>query len=567
MMLVVAILLCFPGFSQASEPDWTSEVTLPKGTTRENIYNYSDTQLKQIRKEGYLVALKWPVTVTGVLLPYGPIKYFMEVPKKFNPLRKLIESIAKVSLGYSDMDGMYGWLGLSSYPHNDAESKVFQIPYPTDNDSYPDFRMGASIIQSQKFPHSRGLTYSCATCHSGTFMGKSIMGLTNKRPRANEFFVMAKKYVPFVPAGFFKYATKATAEEKAMFVRTKNNLKFVDPVAPQVLGLDTSLPHVALSLHNRQDDAYATMKPLSRSERRRRGHHKLETFVADSKPMPWWNLKYKTRWLSDGSVVSGNPISTNFLWNEIGRGTDLHELEAWMKNNKETIKKLTAAAFSTRAPRWTDFFDEDTIDLAAAKRGEVVFNHSCRKCHGQYEKGWSDPGTDGLSTTELIKTTKVTYHKKTPVKDVGTDPQRWQATSSFSDGLNKLAISKWMKTTVEPQVGYVPPPLEGIFLRYPYFHNNSIPSLCALMQKPEDRPKKFIQGPSVKVEDFDSECVGYPVGDAIPSEWLKEKDAIYDTSRPGLRNIGHTKVFWDSQGNPRQSEQEKKDLLMYLKTL
>jgi len=548
----------------SATPDWSEDASIPKGETRADIYGYGD-ELDKIQKEGYLIALKWPVEVTGLMIPYGPMKYFLEAEK--NPLRKLMERIAEAKLGYSDLDGMYEWLGLNVYPQNDAVSEVFQIPYPTQNESYPDFRMGASIINPAKFSHSKGLTFACASCHSGTFMGKSVMGLTNKRPRANEFFVLAKNYVPMIPSGFFRVATNATKEEKDMFSRTKENLKYVGSVSPQVLGLDTSLPHVALSLHKRKGDAYASKKPLSRLERRQRGTHKLENFVADSKPMPWWNLKYKTRWLSDGSIVAGNPILTNFLWNEVGRGTDLHELEEWMKSNKETIKKLTAMAFSNKAPRWTDFFSEDTIDLSSAQRGEVVFNQSCKRCHGVYEKRWSQENTENLSLSELIKTTKVTYHEKTPVKDVGTDPQRWQATETFADGLNNLAISKWMKTTVTPQKGYVPPPLEGIFLRYPYFHNNSVPNLCALMQKEQDRPKKFVQGPSFKEEDYDQDCMGYPVGSKIPSEWLKEKDALFDTSKAGLRNIGHTQMFWDKEGKARQTPEQRADLLMYLKTL
>lgn len=565
MKSLILSLLVFNSLTiLAKLPDWSENASIVEGETRADIYGHGE-DLEEVQRKGHLLALKWPVEVTGLMVPYEPLKYFLEAPK--NPLRKLMEKIAEAKLGYSNLDGMYEWLGLNKYPKNDAVDEVLQIPYPTENESYPDFRMGASIIDSPHSPNSKGLTFSCATCHSGTFMGKSVMGLTNKRPRANEFFVMAKDYVPKIPSGFFKIATKATQEEKEMFTRTKENLKFVGSVKPQVLGLDTSLPHVALSLHKRKDDEYATKKPLSYFERISRGEHKLEKFVADSKPMPWWNLKYKTRWLSDGSIVSGNPILTNFLWNEVGRGTNLHELEKWMKDNQKKINALTAMAFANKAPRWTDFFDESTIDVASAQRGEVVFNDSCMKCHGQYEKRWDQGDTSNLSVSELIETTRVFYHEKTPVKNVGTDPQRWQATETFAEGLNKLAISKWMKTKVEPQVGYVPPPLEGVFLRYPYLHNNSIPNLCALMQRPSDRPVRFVQGPSVESEDYDQECMGYPVGDKIPSHWWKERDAIFDTRKAGLRNIGHDRMFWKKDGSARHSQQERRDLLMYLKTL
>ncbi|MDC1174314.1 hypothetical protein OAT67_02890 [Bacteriovoracaceae bacterium] len=546
--------------SRPVTPDWSSDAKLGLGETRENIYGLDVSQLEEVKKEGYIHALKWPVKVTGLKIPYEPLKYFLEEEKK-NPLKRLIEKIAEKKLGYNDMDGLYEWLGLNKFPESDVPD-VFQIPYP--DHVKPDYRVGASILDTK---NGKAMTYSCATCHSGTFLGKTVMGLTNKRPRANEFFVMAKKYVPLIPSGFFRVATNATHAEKAMFKKTKENLKYVDAVAPQVLGLDTSLPHVSLSLAKRQDDEYATKKPRRTNRRQRRKQPKLKTFVADSKPMPWWNLKYKTRWLSDGSIVSGNPILTNFLWNELGRGTDLKELESWMRDNSDKIKEITAAAFATKAPGWSDFFPADSINLESAKRGEVVYNNSCKKCHGTYEKTWSLPNSEELTLAEKLTTTKVIYHEQTPVKDVGTDPNRWIATKEFSGALNKLAISKWMKTKVVPQKGYVPPPLEGVFLRYPYFHNNSIPNLCALMERPDRRPKVFVQGPSTKAEHFDEDCVGYPVGDKIPKEWWKEKDAIYRANKPGLLNIGHSKAFYDENGKSKMSQGQKKDLRSYLKTL
>lgn len=543
-----------------SAPDWSRNAEIPLGEDRSDIYGHGEL-LDEVKREGYIHALKWPVEVTGLLIPYEPLKFFLEEEKE-NPLRRFIERMAESRLGYKDMDGLYGWLGLNQYPDNSVASEVFQIPYPTTNGEKPDYRMGASLIRAPHVPNSTGLTFSCATCHSGTFMGRTVMGLTNKRPRANEFFVMAKKYVPLIPSGFFRIATKATKEEKKMFKKTKDNLKYVGSVSPQVLGLDTSLPHVALSLHKRGDDDIASKKPV-----RRRRPHKLNTFVSDSKPMPWWNLKYKTRWLSDGSVVAGNPILTNFLWNELGRGTDLEELEEWMKNNQDRIEKLTAAAFATRAPHWTDFFPARSIDMQMAKRGEEVFNVSCKKCHGRYEKRWNYPMADLEPLKDQLKTERVFYHEKTPVKNVGTDPNRWMATKTFSKGLNRLRISKWMNTVVEPQEGYVPPPLEGVFLRYPYMHNNSIPNLCALMMKPSERPKKFVQGPSLKPEHYDQDCVGYPVGDNIPKEWWNEKDAIFDATKPGLLNIGHSKAFYDDDGNSKMSSQDKRALREFLKTL
>jgi len=166
---------------------------------------------------------------------------------------------------------------------------------------------------------------------------------------------MARKSVPYIPDVLFKLSTGATPGEVQMFAHTKKNLVSVDTTVPQVLGLDTSLPQVALSLAHRNEDEYATKNPIYERFPR---HNELETFVADSKPLPWWNLKYKTKWLADGSIVEGNPIFTNILWNELGRGADLKELQKWMSENRQTIDELTVAAFATEAPRWSDFFQQ-----------------------------------------------------------------------------------------------------------------------------------------------------------------------------------------------------------------
>ncbi|MBY0415879.1 MAG: hypothetical protein K2Q18_17030, partial [Bdellovibrionales bacterium] len=183
-------------------------------------------------------------------------------------------------------------------------------------------------------------------------------------------------------------------------------------------------------------------------------------------------------------------------------------------------------------------------------------------------KAWSGENAEGLSDIEKLATTKVIYHDQTPVKDVGTDPQRYQAMKFFAEDLNNLAISKWMKTKIEPQVGYVPPPLVGVWARYPYFHNASVPTLCAVLSKEEDRPKTFYLGGAVNKEtDFDQECVGYPIGAKIPAAWQKDPESKMDTSRPGLKNIGHTKMLLDSSGKEKFTAADKKDLIAYLKTL
>ena len=78
------------------------------------------------------------------------------------------------------------------------------------------------------------------------------------------------------------------------------------------------------------------------------------------------------------------------------------ELLDWLEKNKPTIKEMTAAAFATKAPHWTDFFPVNTIDLNKAKRGQVIFNESCKKCHGEYEKGWNQFDSEFMPKEEQV---------------------------------------------------------------------------------------------------------------------------------------------------------------------
>ncbi|MDD0852085.1 hypothetical protein HBN50_03210 [Halobacteriovorax sp. GB3] len=544
--------------SFAYAPDWSANAKINLGETRENIYQLSEEDFQEVQKEGYIHALRYPVSVTGLLIPYRAMQDYY-ISSEESGLKKFLARLGKKLVGFNSEETMYQWLGLNPYNDEDATG-IFKIPYP---DGYkPSYYMGASVVDTK---WGKGLTYSCATCHSATLFGKSVMGLTNKRPRANRYFLLAKNMMPFISTKTFGKYTNATEGEMEMFARTKKNLHSVGATKPQVLGLDTSLPQVALSLARRGKDEYATKSKFYQTFP---SHNKLDTEVADSKPAVWWNLKYKTRWLSDGSIVQGNPILTNFLWNELGRGTDLKELETWMKDNQETIKELTVAAFSTKAPKWWDFFPVETISLKRAKRGEKIYENRCSKCHGSYIKGWSQEGSESWDLEKKLETVEVQYHEKTPVKDVGTDPKRYQGTEAFAGALNDLKISKWMKTVVVPQKGYVPPPLEGIWARYPYLHNNAIPSLCQLLTRAKDRVETFYQGPADNAEtDFDSECVGYPIGNNIPKHFKKDKDAFYDTRREGMSNSGHERAFIGKNGEELLSKQEKMDLIMFLKTL
>lgn len=540
-------------FAQA---DWSRDVVIK--TPRQNLYQLPEGEFQKIVMEGRRHALFYPVTVSDLRIPYGPLKTFFESHPN-DPVRRVLYDLAKVVSPFKSMDEVYHWLGLNDFPAGVQSENPNPFPVLTNREK--ELPMGATIFENED---GKGLTFGCATCHTSDLFGVKVLGLTNRFPRANEFFRRGAQLGPYVNTFLFKEMLNATEGERQMLVKAKKNLRYVGTKSPVSVGLDTSLAQVALSLAKRKQDDYAT-RDLTWMHPRK---NKLETMVADSKPAVWWNVKYKNRWLSDGSIVSGNPIHTNFLWNEIGRGTDLVVLEKWLKENTRTIEALTAAVFASKAPRYEKFFGVKSIDIEKAKRGEKHFVQSCQKCHGTYEKGWNLPEAGTLNDEALIQTVKLTYHEKTPVKDVGTDPGRYLGMNEFAADLNRLAISKAIGTVVEPQKGYVPPPLEGIWARWPYFHNNSIPNLCALLTPGAERPVTYYAGPARNKEtDFDQECVGYPLGDKTPSAWKKDPDFLYDSRKQGLSNLGHDNRIFIKDGVEIYTREQKLELIEFLKTL
>ncbi|XGC80789.1 hypothetical protein ACES2L_15805 [Bdellovibrio bacteriovorus] len=554
-VFVVLFLIGFALNTQAA-PDWSEGFVVPEGG-RHNIYDWSETDFLNYQRNGKIHAQVYPVTITGMLPPYVPFKKLIET-NNGNPFKNWIQGLIQNVSGYKTFNDVLKDLGLHPYPL-ESDNGVYAVPYP--QNIRPEDLMGLGIIERNG---AKGFTFSCAACHSSNLFGKTVLGMTNRFPKANEFFIKAKSVMAVTDPHIFQYYTGATTAERELLAESKNNLRFVALKQPIALGLDTSLAQVSLSLNRRAEDGYASFSEWFAKFPRRDAF--LDNKPADSKPAVWWNLKYKNRWLSDGSVVSGNPIFTNIIWNEIGRGSDLVELEKWLDENSDIIKDLTTAVFSSEAPLITDFFPAEKIDIGRAKIGEGIFKANCAKCHGNYDKAWNEPGSEHLPLVAQLKTTKVRYKQTTPVVDVGTDPYRRLGMKSLEQ-LNNLEISKKNNILIKAQEGYVPPPLVGIWARWPYFHNNSIPNLCALLTPAAKRPVAYYSGDAINPStDFDFECNGYPLGNKTPKTW-KTAEHHFDTRKKGMGNMGHDERIFVKDGVEILSPEDKKNLIMFLQTL
>jgi len=549
-------LWTFPNFAYGMQSDSQDPILFAKGTpifeARENIYEHENGEWQNFIEAGQRHSQIYPVEVSGLFLPYDALNNALK--NQSHPYRKIFGKIFDRLLPFNDFPSVYDWMSLGYY----RDQRVGGIERPRGMPK--EMRVGAGLLQTE---WGSSLSFSCLSCHASQFFGTTVIGLPNKWPKANELFVLAKKAIPLVPANLFRIATQGNEKDEALFRRTQKNLHRVRPIEPISLGVDTSLAQVGRALATRKENAWAEPSNFFERFPRRTVFSKIRS---DSKPMPWWNVKFKNRWLADGSVVSGNPIITNLLWNEIGRGTDLKELEAWMTSNTRVIEELTTLVFANQAPSYFDFADVSRFDLASAKRGEIIFKQNCSTCHGHYEKNWNFPEASDLA--DQVKTKKVVYHEQTPVVNVGSEGGRNQGMRDLESPLNSLEISQRFEVQIESQEGYVPPPLVGIFSRYPYLHNASIPNLCELLTPANLRVKDFYAGPAENWStDFDDDCVGYPVGRNVPQGWTQEKSWQVHTNISGRKSIGHDQMLFNRNGIEKFSPQNKKDLISFLKTL
>ena len=564
------ILILFTLTQNSFATDWSSAAELPGNTkceehnghevclsdgNRNNIYEVSPSEHQELINEGGKHALFYPINITELKIPYNSMIKFFEEDSR-SPLRRFFYKIAKSISNYESLSDVYSWMGLHKYPKNENELGPNPIPNMARVENDP---MGVTIYHESA--HAKGMTFSCAACHSNDLFGVKVLGLTNRFPRANELFVLGQKVIKNTPALAYQAMLGPDKDEMKMFKTTKNAMKSIGLKKPMAVGLDTSLAQVGLSLAKRSTDSYATRGRKYYRNPRKNG---LDKKPADSKPAVWWNLKYKTRWLSDGSIVSGNPVYTNFLWNEIGRGIDLKKLESWLVNNQEKVTELTSYVFATQAPKYNDFFPR-RINIEKAKRGQQLFLKTCSGCHGKYNKGWD---TEAISYNDQIATTKVWYHKKTPVIDIGTDPHRYEGMRYFAKDLNRLKISKTIGTVVTPQKGYVPPPLVGIWARWPYFHNNSAPTLYDVITPDFKRPSSYIAVASEnKKTDFDIVKNGYPSPTNVREPYKSDKKYFYNTKVKGLSNMGHTRMLVNDDNQEIFTQSQKLDIIEFLKTL
>jgi hypothetical protein len=253
--------------------------------------------------------------------------------------------------------------------------------------------------------------------------------------------------------------------------------------------------------------------------------------MGNSDMEPLWNMKAK-----DGSSLHWDGLNTNLqevvLSSAIGDGTPLKWVDNdWKKADKESsLKRISNYISNTPAPKFPF-----PIDEALAGKGKAIYERECANCHapGGARTGKVEPIDNPMLATDRNRIEMWTQNSAAAYNEY---------TSRYS----------WKFSHFGKQNGYVNVTLDGLWLRAPYLHNGSVPTLADLLREPNQRPKLFYRGYDV----LDSENVGF-IAQGADAQCSGSR---FDTSERGNSNAGH---LWGTT----LAADEKKQLVEYLKTL
>lgn len=394
------------------------------------------------------------------------------------------------------------WDGMKEKPADyDAAFRdrygLHSAPYP--NDGLPMGLRKASVLLGT------GIGADCMLCHGGSILGKSYVGLGNSTLDIQ---------------GLFEELAKADGRA-AKLPFTFTNVRGTN----EADGFGVYL----LGFRNPDLSIRDTWKNLG-----------LHDDTCSDVPA-WWLMKKKRTIYYTGATDSRSVRTLmQFMLHPLNAASAFEKAEPAFRDIQQYLTNLEPPKYPF------------SIDKVKAAKGEQVFQDHCAKCHGTYGEKWTYP------------------NKVIPLDEIGTDPKRHAGISidygtAYSESwfgkekAGRFADGKSLRWTP----GYQAPPLDGIWATAPYLHNGSVPTLYNVLNS-KTRPKMFTRSFKTEEADYDKEKVGWkvteltsPLNDKFPPI---EQRKVYDTSKPGRSNTGHT--YGDDL-----TEEERGEVIEYLKQL
>lgn len=366
------------------------------------------------------------------------------------------------------------------------------------------------------------LVANCLSCHASHFNGELIIGLgdvyqdysQNLAQFAESSLGIAERILETDAER--AELTKFVGRSLAIAEYAKTLTRGVNPAMSITAGIMTHLDPETLSW----SEAPLLETPAEYRE-----------LIVASNPPPWWWYKKKTRMFYSASGGGGH-----VAWSMLASSMCLDD-QAQAEEIARGFPDVLSYLKTIEPPEYPW-----PIDEALAERGAPVFERECARCHGTYGLQWTYP--------ELT----------IPLEELGVD--REMATRMFEADLFHDWVERsffGLESRATPELGYVAPPLDGVWATAPYLHNGSVPTIQALL-KSSTRPTCWTW--SYDSSDYDPSALGWRYQEsechsALPPE---ERGAVYDTTQRGYGNQGHT--YGD-----QLDDDERSALLEYLKTL
>lgn len=362
------------------------------------------------------------------------------------------------------------------------------------------------------------VTSNCLGCHAAPLNGELVVGL------GNEFLDFTGDPVMAVEAAGAYVEGDAEAAE---WRRWADRISAIAPWSmTDTIGANPAVP-ITLALMAHRDP-----KTLAWSDEPLMAPPPVAQMPV-SVP-PWWNLGKKHAMFYNaegrGDHVGYMMLASTTCTDSVA---EAREIDAWLTDLRAYLATLQAPAY----PYGVD------AELAAA--GEQLFKSECKQCHGTY------------GDTERYP------NKLVALDEIGTDPMMAEKGYHEADRFVRWFNSSFYGKRAEsqPGLGYVAPPLDGVWATAPYLHNGSVPSLATLL---DTRARPTYWRFDGAEPDYDESQIGWAYRELERGREqfasLDEQKWVYDTTRPGFGNQGHD--FGDIL-----DDDERHALIEYLKTL
>jgi cytochrome c5 len=359
---------------------------------------------------------------------------------------------------------------------------------------------------------------NCLTCHAGHINGQLVVGLG-----------AADRDFTSDPSTDAQLSTGLTSDpkEKAEITKWADRVGAIGPYTTTLTVGVNPADNLAAVLFAHRDPSTLAWSDTPLME------------LPPSQPIPvdvppWWRMKKKNAMFYDAGgrgdhariMMTASTLCTDSV-------ADAQAIDAYFNDVRAYIYSLTPPAYPF------------AIDQTLAQTGRGVFESNCAVCHGTYGLKPAYPNlwiaTDQIGTDDQLATGGAQFAKR------------------FVDWFNGSFYGQ--TAHLDPQPGYVAPPLDGIWATAPYLHNGSVPTIAALLDSTK-RPKYWTR--TFASTDYDQAALGWKFttvdhGQAAETN-AQVKVKIYDTTLTGYGNGGHT--YGDVLGDA-----DRAALIEYLKTL